>query len=197
MLRSLVSELLVDATSPRLLAALSMGLVAGLLLVTLEVSFAAMIFSGELSALASRGAGLTLLGAFLICLTGAFTSCFKATVSLPQDAPAAVLATIAVTVVAALELDASMDTRFMTVASVLALSALLSGVAFIAIGRFRLANLLRFMPYPVVGGFLAGTGWLLAWPTTAPDSALWPYPGVVGAGFWPEPAGCFRPAAFP
>ena len=160
--RSLLSELTADATSPRLLVALSMGLVAGVLLVTLEVSFAAMIYSGELSALASRGAGLTLLGAFLICLTGAFTSCFKATVSLPQDAPAAVLATIAVTVVAALELDASMDTRFMTVASVLALSALLSGVAFIAIGRFRLANLLRFMPYPVVGGFLAGTGWLLS-----------------------------------
>ncbi len=23
------------------------------------------------------------------------------------------------------------------------------------------ANLIRFVPYPVVGGFLAGTGWLL------------------------------------
>ena len=28
-------------------------------------------------------------------------------------------------------------------------------------GRFRLGNLVRFVPYPVVGGFLAGTGWLL------------------------------------
>jgi sulfate permease, SulP family len=28
-------------------------------------------------------------------------------------------------------------------------------------GRFRLGGLIRFVPYPVVGGFLAGTGWLL------------------------------------
>ena len=29
------------------------------------------------------------------------------------------------------------------------------------LGTFRLGNLARFIPYPVVGGFLAGTGWLL------------------------------------
>lgn len=39
---------------------------------------------------------------------------------------------------------------------------LLTGVAFYLLGRFRLGNLVRFIPYPVVGGFLAGTGWLLA-----------------------------------
>jgi SulP family sulfate permease len=29
------------------------------------------------------------------------------------------------------------------------------------LGRFKLGNLIRFIPYPVIGGFLAGTGWLL------------------------------------
>ncbi len=28
-------------------------------------------------------------------------------------------------------------------------------------GIFRLGGLIRFIPYPVIGGFLAGTGWLL------------------------------------
>ena len=37
----------------------------------------------------------------------------------------------------------------------------LCGVVFAALGTFRLGNLVRFVPYPVVGGFLAGTGWLL------------------------------------
>ncbi len=37
----------------------------------------------------------------------------------------------------------------------------LCGVVFALLGRFRLGNLVRFVPYPVVGGFLAGTGWLL------------------------------------
>ena len=37
----------------------------------------------------------------------------------------------------------------------------LTGIAFLAIGTFKRGNLIRFVPYPVVGGFLAGTGWLL------------------------------------
>ncbi len=39
--------------------------------------------------------------------------------------------------------------------------SVLTGVTFLVIGSFRLGNLARFIPYPVVGGFLAGTGWLL------------------------------------
>jgi SulP family sulfate permease len=30
------------------------------------------------------------------------------------------------------------------------------------LGWFRLGNLIRYIPYPVIGGFLAGTGWLVA-----------------------------------
>src|SRR5205085_4127326 len=41
------------------------------------------------------------------------------------------------------------------------LVTILTGVAFLVIGAFRLGNLIRLVPYPVVGGFLAGTGWLL------------------------------------
>ena len=37
----------------------------------------------------------------------------------------------------------------------------LCGAVFFALGKFKLGNLVRFVPYPVVGGFLAGTGWLL------------------------------------
>jgi sulfate permease, SulP family len=37
-----------------------------------------------------------------------------------------------------------------------------TGVVFYGLGAFRLGSLIRFIPYPVIGGFLAGTGWLLA-----------------------------------
>ena len=37
----------------------------------------------------------------------------------------------------------------------------LCGVVFLWLGSRRRGNLIRFVPYPVVGGFLAGTGWLL------------------------------------
>src|SRR5947207_8028997 len=38
---------------------------------------------------------------------------------------------------------------------------LLTALTFLLLGTFRLGNLARFIPFPVVGGFLAGTGWLL------------------------------------
>ncbi len=37
----------------------------------------------------------------------------------------------------------------------------LCGVVFLWLGSRRRGDLIRFVPYPVVGGFLAGTGWLL------------------------------------
>jgi SulP family sulfate permease len=40
-------------------------------------------------------------------------------------------------------------------------STVLMGLVFLAMGAFRLGGLVRFLPYPVLGGFLAGTGWLL------------------------------------
>jgi SulP family sulfate permease len=36
------------------------------------------------------------------------------------------------------------------------------GIVYFLLGTFKLGNLIRFLPYPVVGGFLAGAGYLLA-----------------------------------
>ena len=44
---------------------------------------------------------------------------------------------------------------------IIALSALATGLLFGLVGWFRLANLSRFIPYPLMGGFLAGLGWFL------------------------------------
>ncbi|MEI6798327.1 MAG: cyclic nucleotide-binding domain-containing protein [Pseudomonadota bacterium] len=41
-------------------------------------------------------------------------------------------------------------------------TSLLTGLVFATVGFFRLAHFARLLPYPVLGGFLAGSGWLLA-----------------------------------
>ena len=89
-----------------------------------------------------------------------------------QDAPAAVLAIVATVVAAkAAELahtaqisgltDYDPPDIFLTVVTAGIFVTVLCGIVFAVIGRFRLGGLIRFVPYPVVGGFLAGTGWLL------------------------------------
>ncbi|HET8984185.1 MAG TPA: SulP family inorganic anion transporter, partial [Trueperaceae bacterium] len=84
-----------------------------------------------------------------------------------QDAPAAILSGAAAAIVAANELavgngaDISSASTFMTVVALASIAALVTGALFLAFGLFRLGRLVRFLPFPVVGGFMAGTGWLL------------------------------------
>jgi SulP family sulfate permease len=60
------------------------------------------------------------------------------------------------TIAATMNVDA--EALFATTACALIISAVATGVCCLLVGRFRLANLLRFIPYPVAGGFVAGIG---------------------------------------
>lgn len=155
-------ELLHDAATPgRLIPALGSGLVAGLLIIVIELSFASLIFSGPLSAYATAASGLTLFGGFAMCLAVALGSGFPASVCLPQDAPTAILAAVAAGIAAGLGGSADPQQAFVTVGAAMALSTLATAALFLLLARFGLGDLMRYMPYPVVGGFLAGVGWLL------------------------------------
>jgi sulfate permease, SulP family len=56
---------------------------------------------------------------------------------------------------------AAPNAAFMTVVALVATTTLLAGATYLLIGVLRLGRLVRYVPYPVVGGFVAGTGWLL------------------------------------
>ncbi len=156
-----VRDIVRDLASPKVLPALSQGLIIGVLLVVVEVSFASIVYSGPLAPLATRAAGMTIFGAMAMSLCTCLMSSFPSMISLPQDSPVAVLAGSGVAVAAALA-GAAPETQFATVAVVMVLSALVTALAFLLVGRFRLSNLVRFLPFPVVGGFLAGSGIMLS-----------------------------------
>ena len=156
---NVVSEIIRDLGSDKVFPALFTGLINGILLVIVAVSFAAMIFSGEMSGFATRAVGLTLFSACAMGVVLLLTSGLKTHVSVAQDAPAATL--VAASSVVAGLLPVSSEAAFMTLVAILALTSLLTGLSFFLVGRFELANLFRFVPYPVIGGFLAGSGWFL------------------------------------
>ena len=138
------------------------GLVIGITDTSLEISLAALIFSGLLTPFLGQGIGFILFGAFIILFIGAITSPIPGEISVPQDTPAAIMALIAAGIVNTLSASASIEETFTTVIAAIVLTSLLTGVIFLVFGRFKLSGFARFIPYPVVGGFLAGTGWLLA-----------------------------------
>ncbi|WP_300585863.1 SulP family inorganic anion transporter [Marivita sp.] len=141
------------------------------------ISFAAIIYQGALAPYLDRGIGLVLLGAVVIAFTGAFTLSYKGTILAPQDVPAILLAGAAATIVAQGELDG--EALFATVACLAALSSVMTGLVGVLVGHLRFAYLARFVPYPVLAGFLAATGLLLVIGGLnvalgdAPEAATW------------------------
>ena len=159
-LKALLTELTRDTFSSDFVPALSQGMIIGVLMVIIEVSFAGIIFSGPLAAYAPQAAGLTIFGAMIMCLcTGIFSS-FPGIVSLPQDTPVAILSATALSIAATMG-NVPGEKIFSTIAATIMFSAMTTGLCFVVIGRFKLANMVRFLPYPVIGGFLAASGAVL------------------------------------
>jgi SulP family sulfate permease len=98
-------------------------------------------------------------GLVLSVLIGLFGSA-PGMVALPQSAVVPVMAEVVSQVVRATE-GQSPETRSATVLAAVALAAFSLGVICVVMGMCNLGTIIRYMPYPVSGGFLAGLGWLL------------------------------------
>ena len=150
--RDTASELHADILSDKAVPALFAGLTSGLGLLVAQIAFGSFIFSGALAPYSSQGIGLILFGNFAACLVIALAGGFRGAISGLSPALVLVMALIGST------MDAGGDALFVTTAGALILSAMATGVCCLVIGHFRLSNMVRFIPYPVAGGFVAGIG---------------------------------------
>lgn len=148
--------------SPQHLATnLTAGLIAGLLSLTYSIAYAALIFSGDLSPYLSLGIQSALVGAVVLGLITALNSSLPFVVAGPDGNAAAILALMATTLVRHSHQGQANAKIATTVCLAILLSTILTGVFLWVLGRLHLGQFIRFIPYPVVGGFLAGVGWLL------------------------------------
>lgn len=143
-----------------LLPGITSGVLIGVQEIVFGLSVASLIFSGELTPYFSRGVGIAIFTAAVLLIGISLTSRVPRAIGGLQDVSAAILAVIISGVVAAQPLSA--ENQFATIVGAIVLTTLLTGIVFLSLGTFRLGQLVRFIPYPVIGGFLAGTGWLLA-----------------------------------
>ena len=169
----------------QLLSVASIGMVGGAIVLLLVISNTILIFSGELAAFAPRGIGIVLFGGMIMQFIVAFTSSTPGMIGAPQDAPAAILSLTALAIAGKMS-GASAEAIFMTVVVTVILTSVISGLFFAAMGGFKLSRFVRFIPYPVFGGFVAGTGLLIA--RGALSVMLGKAPTLAGLGilFTPE-----------
>ncbi len=146
----------------RLLSALTAGGINAFVIISIQISLAAMLFSGELVPFMSRGLGFFLIGTFIVGLVTASISSYPNSVALVHGAPVAILILPLAGIAAAMKSgSASQTSLFYTLVCTMGVSTLTVGLLMVVMARFRLGILVRFVPYPVIGGFMAGTGWLL------------------------------------
>ncbi|WP_199275892.1 SLC26A/SulP transporter family protein [Azospirillum humicireducens] len=144
----------------RLAASAMIGLIAGIDNLGNGLAIAALLFTGPLAAGLGAGVGVVLLSAAILALLVALRSTQPNSVALVQETGVAILAATVAAMAAGLQ-DAPDGVRVATAFAILGGSTLLTGLLFWTVGRLRLGRLVRFFPYPVVAGFLAGSGWLL------------------------------------
>jgi SulP family sulfate permease len=127
---------------------------------SIVVSFATLIFSGPCPEYFASGVAFFLLAGCIGSILIALFSSYEGTIGCIQDVPSAISGLMAASLAGMLA-GSSQETIFANIFAVIFISTLLTGIAFVLLGYFKLGNLVRFIPYPVMGGFLAGTGWIL------------------------------------
>ncbi len=146
-----------DLNPTRLPLNLTTGVLQGAIEVLLAASLASLIFSGSLEALFPIGITLALATGAIHLIGSAIFSSSGAIHSSVQDVPAVLVAVMLASVAASLGSQPAAPTLL----ALLALSTLATGLTLFALGSLQLGGLVRYVPYPVIGGFLAATGWLL------------------------------------
>lgn len=149
-----------DAAPSSLIGVLIGGPVIGVTSIVLAVSFIAIVYTGPLAPYLDVAIAHTLLGAVAMYLIGAALFSFKGAMSPPQDVTAILLAT-GVSALYGTQAAANPAQFAATIAVLVPLAALGAGVASLALGYLRLGSVVRYVPFQVIAGFLAATGYLL------------------------------------
>ncbi|HTJ93752.1 MAG TPA: SulP family inorganic anion transporter [Pararobbsia sp.] len=141
---------------------LTAGGVSALVMLCYALSLGTMIFSADLARFAGFGVPTALISCVVTALVIALTSSMRVNIAGPDSTATAFLAGVAAGVASSVRADGgSPQTILFTVLVAIVLCSVVTGIVLYAIGSSKRSRSLQFLPYPVVGGFLAGTGYLL------------------------------------
>lgn len=140
---------------------LSSGAVVAVVTVCYCLSYAALIFAGDLAPALPLGIGAVFAGAGVGAIVVAVMSSLRTAIAGPDAPTMAITSAIAGSIAAAAP-DAAMPATVATVMVTIGLATGATGLALCVLGILKLGRWIRYVPYPVIGGFLAASGWLLS-----------------------------------
>jgi SulP family sulfate permease len=137
------------------------GSAASVLSVTFGLSYALLIFAGPLAPYLSYGVAATFISSAVLAAVIGLGSSLPFAVAGPESSTAAMMGILASSVVERITAADPSAPLLAPVLITLALTTIATGIVLCCFGLTRLGRAIRYVPYPVVGGFLGATAWLI------------------------------------
>jgi SulP family sulfate permease len=153
----------IPLSSQRLRAGLTdvfAGTICSVLTIAYCLSYAVLIFTGPLQHQLSYGVAITFLSAAVGGAIVAARSSLPFAVAGPDSSTSVVIAALVASVLQRLVANGSTDLLGPAIIA-MSLATALTGLLLCALGFTHAGRAIRFLPYPVIGGFLGATGWLM------------------------------------
>ncbi len=137
------------------------GLSSSVVAVAYGLSFASLIFAQPLQPWLASGVTATFVSMAVCAAAMALFSSLPFAIAGPDSATSAVMATLVTALLGRLDEVGLPDDLLAPIMIVVAIGTALTGLALCLLGFLRAGGAVRFIPFPVIGGFLAATGCLM------------------------------------
>src|SRR5271168_3437744 len=137
------------------------GTAASVLTVTFGLSYALLIFGGPLSPYLGYGVAATFISSAILAGVIAVGSSLPFAISGPESSTAAMMGILVSSMAERIVAADPSASVLAPVLITLALATVLTGIVLCCFGMTRMGRAIRYVPYPVVGGFLGATGFLI------------------------------------
>lgn len=145
---------------PGLSREVSAGFVAALSALTNCFAYGALIFSGPLRPYLAEGIAASLMTCVATALVYSLTSRFQTAIAAPIANTSALLAVLTASLAPAMMGMAPGEALALAYAALFA-ATVSAAAALLLLGSMRAGKFVRFIPYPVIAGFMGATGWLV------------------------------------
>ena len=137
------------------------GTAASVLTATFGLSYSLLIFAGPLAPYLSYGVATTFTSSAIVGAVLALRSSFPFAIGAPESSTVAVTGILASSLVEQMTASHPSAQVIGPVLLTLGLASILTGIVLCGFGLTRMGRAIRYVPYPVVGGFLGATGCLI------------------------------------
>jgi SulP family sulfate permease len=137
------------------------GTAASVLTVTFGLSYALLIFAGPLAPYLSYGVAATFITSAVLAAVIGVGSSLPFAVAGPESSTAAITGILASSMVERITATDPSVPLLAPILLTLALATIATGIVLCGFGMTRMGRAIRYVPYPVVGGFLGATGCLI------------------------------------